>query len=275
MKKIAVQNLAMIITDSCNLNCGHCLRGTKCISKMKDEVISGTLNQILMIGNLCICGGEPLLALDVLEKIFNYIIEHKIIVGEVSMVTNGTIYSTDFLRLLKEIDDYISLYQKTEYSVHFDISEDQYHRAERIRLDLERTYIENCLKYQESKHFNTFNTLDPKLKLFREGNAVNLDSSLTVPLRQTRYIISYASSPKKQDLENGLCNIGPLVTINPEGIMTECDGSEANQKTKYNYGNVLESSIEDIALMYGKVVKPSKWEKETAKAIIKQLTYNK
>lgn len=275
MKKIAVQNLAMIITNACNLNCGHCLRGTHCNSKMSDEVISATLDQTLIIGNLTICGGEPLLALDVLEKIFNYIIEHKIIVEEVSLVINGTIYSTEFLRLLKEIDDYISLNKKSEWNVHFNISEDQYHRAERRRLDLERKYIENCLKYQESKYFNTFNTLDPKLKLFREGNAVNLDSSLTVPLKQTRYIISYASSPKKQDLENGLCNIGPLVTINPEGIMTECDGSEINQHTIYNYGNVLNTSIEYIALMYGKVVKPSKWDKETKKAILKRLTYNK
>lgn len=275
MKKIAVQNLAMIITSDCNLNCGHCLRGTKCSSKMKDEVISATLDQILMIGNLCICGGEPLLALDVLEKIFNYIIDHKIMVDEVSLVTNGTIYSTEFLLLLKEIDDYISLYQKTECSVHFNISEDQYHKAERRRLNLEKKYIENCLKYQESKYFNTFNTLDPKLKLFREGNAVNLDSSLTVPLKQTRYILTYAGSPKKQDLENGFCNIGPLVAINQEGIMTECDGSEINQHTIYNYGNVLNTSIEYIALMYGKVVKPSKWNRETKKAILKRLTYNK
>ena len=44
MKKIYIQNLGMIVTEKCNLNCAHCLRG-KCSDKvMSDEVIDATLS---------------------------------------------------------------------------------------------------------------------------------------------------------------------------------------------------------------------------------------
>ena len=45
MKKIYIQNLGMIITNKCNLNCDHCLRGEKCDNKsMSDEIIKKTLS---------------------------------------------------------------------------------------------------------------------------------------------------------------------------------------------------------------------------------------
>lgn len=51
--------------------------------------------------------------------------------------------------------------------------------------------------------------------------------------------ITYVGKKNKLDIENGFCNIGPLVTINTEGIITECDASNEHQKTLYNYDNVL------------------------------------
>ena len=44
MKKIAVQNLCMIITEQCNLKCEHCLRGQCSNRVMSDEVIEATLD---------------------------------------------------------------------------------------------------------------------------------------------------------------------------------------------------------------------------------------
>ena len=83
MKKIAVANLGLIITKRWNLNCAHCLMGGT-NKVMSDEVIDATLSQFSYIMNLSICGGEPLLALDRMEKIFSYIIENKILVENVS-----------------------------------------------------------------------------------------------------------------------------------------------------------------------------------------------
>lgn len=58
MKKLAVANLGLIITERCNLNCAHCLMGG-CTNKIKsDEVIEVTLSQFNYIMNLSICGGN-------------------------------------------------------------------------------------------------------------------------------------------------------------------------------------------------------------------------
>jgi MoaA/NifB/PqqE/SkfB family radical SAM enzyme len=107
MNKVYIQNLGMIITNKCNLNCSHCLRGCKNNKDMSKGVIEATLNQIVGIGNLCICGGEPTLALDVLEYIFSYIIDNRIFLNQVLITINGTNYSLEFLRLLNYIGDYI------------------------------------------------------------------------------------------------------------------------------------------------------------------------
>ena len=273
MKKIYIQNLGMIVTEKCNLNCAHCLRG-KCSDKvMSDEVIDATLSQVCAIGNLAICGGEPTLALDRLEKIFDYIIKNKILVNEITLVINGTIYSVELLRLLDYIDSYINVTPFTKKSKSlFAISWDKYHHSEIERLKLTKQYIENIEKYKESKHFMRLQPLTEKL--FREGNAVNLDESLTVPLKPISPLMTYVGKFKKLDLENGLCNIGPLITINVDGIITECDASIENQRSLYNYGNVLTDNIEEIFIKRKtKILKPKEWLIETEKEIERYWSY--
>ena len=52
MSNIYVENLAMIITEQCNLECEHCLRGQCSNRVMSDDVIEATLDQIVSIVNL-------------------------------------------------------------------------------------------------------------------------------------------------------------------------------------------------------------------------------
>ena len=107
MSKLYIQNLAMIVTNKCNLNCTHCLRGAKDNNCMSYEVIEATLNQVFAVGNLSINGGEPLLALDRIEKIISYLIEKRIPIDEFTITVNGTIYSEELLKLLDEVNNYI------------------------------------------------------------------------------------------------------------------------------------------------------------------------
>ena len=44
MNKLRIQNLALIVTEKCNLNCAHCLRGGCSDKVMSDEVIKATLD---------------------------------------------------------------------------------------------------------------------------------------------------------------------------------------------------------------------------------------
>ena len=271
MGKCYIQNLGLIVTNKCNLNCAHCLRGEKNNSCITDRVVEVTLDQIKGIGNLAICGGEPTLAIDRIEKIISYVIDNHILVEELTVTINGTIYSERLLELLDEINSYIG---SKRINALLAISFDKYHLDEISRLKIEKEFFENLKKYQESKYF--YGCRNNNQKLFREGNATNLDEKLTVPLRPIKILMTYADKKRKFNQENGSCNIGPIVTINPDGVITECDASIKNQEDLYNYGNVLEKSIEDIILEKGEVIENiRKFERDTYRLLRKHSTYNK
>lgn len=272
MNKVYIQNLGMIVTNNCNLDCEHCLRGCKSNKKMSKEVIEATLNQLKAIGNLVLCGGEPTLALDVIEKIFSYISENKILVNQISTTINGTNYSLEFLRLLESISNYIP-----DNNIMFTISHDTYHQQELERLNMVKTYIYyiyNIKRHSESKYFYGLRTLEDGLRLFREGNAEDLNKDLTINLRPIDIVITYVGRFSKFD-KNGLCNIGPLMSVNTDGIITEENASIEHQETLYKYGNVFDDSFEEVALKRGRIIKPRQWNKETSKIIKKYVSYNR
>ena len=126
----------------------------------------------------------------------------------------------------------------------FTISHDKSRYNEILSLKLEKEYLENIKKYSESKHCYGLQILSEKV--FREGNAINLDLNYTIPFRPLETIMTYTSKNMPLDKKNGLCFIEPLVTVNIDGIVTECDDSIENQRTLYNYSNVLTNTIENI-----------------------------
>ena len=265
MRKIAVQNLAMIVTEQCNLECEHCLRGQCSNRVMSDEVIEATLDQIVSIVNLNICGGEPTFALDRIEKIIDVIIEKQILVDAFSVVINGTRYDGKFLDLLKYFYD--EVFGPRKKKIIFSISWDEYHHREIDRLNMRKQYIENVKRYMESKYFYELNPIHGKL--YREGRAEMLDESLTIPYVPMKNIFTYAkNSWGKEDRENGLCNIGPMVSINTQGIITDCNASYEHQDTIYNYGSVLNESIEEVLLKDSVIVKPRRFYKTLKKEMI-------
>lgn len=281
MRKVVIMNLEMIVTNKCNLDCGHCMRGQKCNNSMSDEVIEATLGQVLAIHNLGICGGEPTLAVDVIEKIFNYIMEKGIIVERVTTVINGTIYSNKFLECLEMIEKYIEkeLSNRLEKSS-FVISRDIYHQNEIKKLKLDVQFLNNLEFYRNSRYYGGFLYLDPRLKLFREGNAENLDENMTVPLRIFPPIITHVGKRiigdfYLEDIDDGICKIGSMVTVNCDGIITDCNASIEHQKTIYNFGNVLNESIYDVCMKNGQVVKPHQFIRKIIKQEKEYESYNK
>ena len=83
-----------------------------------------------------------------------------------------------------------------------------------------------------------------------------------------KYYVAYAGKSK-------LCNIGPIVTINPDGIFTECDSSIEHQETIFNYGNVLDTDVEEFAKSHGKVLRPMMWNIRANLETRKYQTFNK
>lgn len=267
--QIYIPNLSVFTTEKCNLQCLHCMRGDCTNKVILDEVIEKVINSVDIIGNLYICGGEPTLAVNQLEKLINGIIDYQKKVYQFSITINGTNYSEELLRLCKEMSQYISSYEvdNKDNNKMIDISYDAFHKQEMIRLDLKNQYIENVRRYQESGFLGYIRELDLKsLKLFRCGRAIHLDKRLTVPLKPMKYYISYGEQ---------LVAIGPFISVNVDGIVTECDASFDDQRTIYHYGNILEDDIQDICLKNGaKVVSLKKWNKYCNKELKRYSHYN-
>lgn len=270
MKKHAFVALGMVATTRCNLNCDHCLEGKRPYLDMSDEIIEATLDQTTYASTISICGGENTLVLNRLEKIINCIIEKRINLDELTITINGTIYSPELLSLLEEIDNYIG---EDVVNALFFISLDKFHLSEMKRLNMFEEFKENLIRYKESKYFG--GTRDLTFPLFREGNAENLPKSITVPLRPPKNYITYLNKEGKFD-KNGICMIGPLISVNTNGTITECDASYINQETKYNYGNVLNDTFEDAALKNGaRILKPNKFLRSCYKEWDRFCTYKK
>ncbi len=250
-----VQLLGMIVTNNCNLECAHCLRGCACNQKMSDEVIEATLSNFDYINTLSICGGEITLALDIVEKIINYVIEHQILVDEITYTINGTVYTKKFIDLMDYSNEYLLKVaddKKEKVRTSFAISWDPYHKEAVIKAGLKEQFIDSVAVYSESPYYAGPRELVGKL--FREGRAVNLPDELTVPLRPMNVYMTYYRKYKNRlgfikrvyDEQGGDLIMGPVISVNPEGIVTECDASTEHQSTIYNYGNVLYETIEDI-----------------------------
>lgn len=268
MKKCYIQNLAMIVTDSCNLNCAHCINGPHKKNFMSNEVIERTLNQIKGVDNISITGGEPTLALTQIEKIISYGIKNNIKLNQFTITTNAIIYSSYLLELLKEINKYIG---DKEISAFLAISFDKYHYDEIKKRNLEELFDENIRKYQESKYFYMFRNPNT---FYKEGNAEEINEEIFVPMEPIETIMTYINNYWKLrlfDKKNGVCCIGPVVAINPKGTITDCDASIIHQETIYNYGNVLTDTIEESCLRRNiPIVKPRNFDRLTRKIINKQ-----
>ena len=95
-------------------------------------------------------------------------------------------------------------------------------QLEEVRLPNSVTQIgENAFRGVDTVYYDGYYEIHNKL--FREGNAINLDKKLTVPLRPMKTLATYVGKNRSFDKVNGLCNIGPIVTINVDGNITESD----------------------------------------------------
>ena len=251
MNRIHIQNLALEITSKCNLECRKCINKKTNNIIMSNEIIEATFNQIYRINALHIYGGEPTLTLDTILNIFKTIVYNHIILEQVVVSINGSNYSYDFLRML----DYISLYMQCSNikpDVKFNILRDRHHKKTMRELGIYKEALENVKKYMQSNYFNQF----------EKEPSIITKSSIYPDL-----YVTYMNKYKLYDQKNGICSIGPLITINPNGIITEAYPSIEEQEILYNYGNILFDSIEDVALKRAKIIKPISWYFETYKTI--------
>ena len=160
--------VSFTITENCNFRCKHCLRGNGRLNTMSKEVIDATLNQIALFGVVHLSGGEPLLRVDIITYLINQIYEYNNRPQDINVATNGSVS-------LEKFEEFIEAVRANKTNLCITISNDYYHKLERIRLnggkdnlkEVHKKYIE-ILK---QKSYFTEQILE-EYKRFRRGDGV-------------------------------------------------------------------------------------------------------
>lgn len=87
--ELNVYNLVIEATRKCNMKCEHCLRGPSQRKSANHQHIYKLLQLVDQASTLTITGGEPTLAMDILEHIRHCVLYGNCDVGSFFMVTNG------------------------------------------------------------------------------------------------------------------------------------------------------------------------------------------
>lgn len=112
-----IEKIDLEITRRCTLECEHCLRGEIQDINIGDETLKNIFENIKTIDTLLITGGEPLIAVNELEKIVQLIGLNKIKIGQIRLITNGTILSSRVLKILKELSKISNLDLKISFDI--------------------------------------------------------------------------------------------------------------------------------------------------------------
>lgn len=117
--------LGIEITRKCNYNCVHCLKGDAQDLTITPEIIETVFSQIDYCSEIFLFGGEPLLAIDMIEYIINSAEHHNLNLKNIAFVTNGSILNRKVIDILNDFCD-----KWHGRNVSFVISDDKYHDVE-------------------------------------------------------------------------------------------------------------------------------------------------
>ena len=117
MKYDIVETLKLEVTRNCNLECMHCFRGDKQEKDMSLETIDKVFKNISSIFELNITGGEPFMALEQLNRIYENIKNNGIDVDILCIESNCTLVNEEIIAILEKLSSVVGrLYIKTDYN---------------------------------------------------------------------------------------------------------------------------------------------------------------
>lgn len=156
---ISYDYVSFVITENCPFQCKHCMRGDRRKNTISNEVIDYIAKKIMIFGCLQLTGGEPLSRIKKIEYLFEKLYANGSRPKVVEVYTNGTVCKEKF-------ETFIKLLKKYGWNFRIMISNDRYHREERMRLNngvdnieevfemykkiiLENGFSENCIGYRK------------------------------------------------------------------------------------------------------------------------------
>lgn len=234
MRNIAMLELVFEVTRNCNLCCkGFCMRGESqkiILNKMIiNKVLGSKENNISYIHNLVLSGGEPTLEPTVIDDIVNCIIENKIKVNLLRIVTNGQIFSKQIINSLNRLDKYMKEIDKSNkkyYIILFSV--DQYHNP--IPEKVKEKYLLNGIDCDKNIIFS-----DGKMNIIKSGLNNQFGRDFRYTCKSIRYFIK----------EEGIFTIDELYVCANGNITSNGMGSYIDMDSN-NFGNVMKLEIFDI-----------------------------
>lgn len=142
---VCVYNLVLEITRKCNMKCHHCLRGNAQNLTMSQEVIDAVFSKIDRVSSLTLTGGEPSLAVPVMNKIVEAIKNYRTEVDSFFVVTNGKIASRSMMHAL--VDLYTLIDNSEPEMTGLVVSGDPYHE----KVEVPKIY-EAITFFRSSRH---------------------------------------------------------------------------------------------------------------------------
>lgn len=227
------------ITRKCNMSCPHCMRGDAENKSITKEVIDKALDQVGMILNLVLTGGEPFLEPEMIDYLFTGIIKRKIPLLKVLCMTNGKILNKEIAHSFNKIGNYIyqncpdqSNKKAVRTLVQITISNDKYHdKVDFTEITtFYRKYLnDHCIILKEKAKANE--------RVWNMGKAEGLPEKK-----------KYAVTPYRVELNEEYELISTSIQIGHDGKVLIGEDSSYQQQDTYNYGNIFDSSIYRLLL---------------------------
>ena len=204
------------ITRFCNMACPHCIRGEAEKRRIKKDYINATLEQIPLVGTMMFTGGEPALAVDLMNYTLDACKHYNVEVSNFWMATNGTIASQKFFN---SIEKWVSYCTENEISG-LRVSIDNYHDA-----------IDNQYAFEEFVEYGLPEDTGVKIYVEFQGAPYNEEYLIA----DGRAYDNYAGGRQVEHNIN-LCTDGRVegsLYVNAKGfVLSTCDISYATSDAK-------------------------------------------
>lgn len=254
---IEIDRLSINITDICDMNCAHCLRGDGHGRKLDVSLIPKIFENISSVQSLTITGGEPGCNIEAVSAIVNYLKDHKndIHVMGCFIATNGKQHHQELVDAVKtllwlelernfDMEKKVITYENAKMNHSF-MEEYKYQFGIAVSLDMfhEPIPMENYMKYYVSGIYQDVKEIDySRMGVISRGRGANL--------KQSHYRESYGMCIEHESDELYVDEIYVSVDGN---VFTDCDISyEMEEYESESYGDLYESSLADIIKEYDK-----------------------
>ena len=228
-RKISAHCLALEVTNICNMNCPHCIRGDSGKDVMDTKIIDIVFQQVAHFA-IIFTGGEPSLYPEAIRYATNNIINQNKFVPYFFVATNGKEYSQLMVDSLTDLYAYIKGTLKSKCFSELALSKDFYHAP---------IATMNEFRYRSLSFFSESRMHLKDEDIVNEGSAA-LNGIGARNMRKPQISVSEKSfSTSNIDVDN-------TIYINVVGdVSLDCDYSY-DSKEKYKLGSVLERPLFDI-----------------------------